>query len=71
MLTFNVYGERSVNYRLNGGAWHNYTLNSGGNWSAAALPVDLAELQNGDNSLEFQSEGGGRHVVGNIDLLVN
>jgi hypothetical protein len=69
LLTLNAWVD-TVNYRLNNGPWHAIGGQSGGNWSALAVPVSMAELKNGNNTIDFQSPDGNWRVVSNIDLLV-
>ena len=57
-LTFNAsFPGSSINYRLNGGAWRSWTTPHPGNWAAAMAPVNLSELRNGSNTVDFATTG--------------
>jgi hypothetical protein len=76
-LTFNAWFASAKNdpigYRLNGGAWRTFDApfdTSVGLARAVMVPVELADLQQGANTLEMKSGSGGV-VIGNLELLVN
>lgn len=59
-ITLNVEGAVTplrLQYRFNGEAWQTYTVPAASayRWTAPAIPLDLAQLHNGTNTLEFQS----------------
>jgi hypothetical protein len=80
LLTLNYWSEDPVtlSYRVNGGAWHDqpypfpacYVQNQAVQCGAktAAFPVPLAEVQPGDNTIEFKSDSG--VALYNIDLIL-
>jgi hypothetical protein len=75
-LTFNAWlmdGQR-INYRVNDGAWRTWTGSqpaSGAAWQmAAAVPLELSELREGTNTIDFASLNGDWTVVSNIDLIL-
>jgi hypothetical protein len=75
VLTLNAGGFQQGNeldYRFNGGAWRSFphsfpTSDAGGR--AIKIPVDLADLKNGDNTLEMKSLSG-YVTAANIDLTL-
>ncbi len=72
-LGFNVtrFNAHKVDYRFNSGPWHavmDPVGNDGGGIRTFAVPVDLAELRDGDNTLEFRALDGRAAALGNIDL---
>jgi hypothetical protein len=75
LLTFSMMTvqTRSINYRLNDGPWHAWTSPYDTTGIAAAIPVDLAELRAGTNTIDFKSDGNAQRmvVVANIDLTLN
>jgi hypothetical protein len=75
MLTFNTWFANglAVNYRLNGQAWHTWTGSSPGGgsaWKGASVPVNLAELTDGTNTVDFSAPADDTNVIANVDLLV-
>jgi len=80
LLTLNYYSEDPVtlSFRVNGGAWHdepypfpacyvqNNTVACG--TKTASFPVPLAEVQTGDNLIEFKSDAGAG--IFNVDLIL-
>jgi hypothetical protein len=75
-LTNRNYAAWRLNYRFNAGIWHLGMLDPaqygtfGYSWS---IPVDRAELLDGDNTLELSGAGffeGYQPYVANIDLVV-
>ena len=70
-LTFNAnFPGSSINYRLNGGAWQTWSAPHTGNWAAAVVPLNMAELRSGSNTVDFAAAGGGQAYVANIDLIL-
>jgi hypothetical protein len=67
-------GVPHLRFRLNGGAWQTYADPRGsmGYASVAMLvPLQLAELRSGTNTLQLSGDGSSRASVANIDLLVD
>jgi hypothetical protein len=71
-----------VNYRLNGGAWQSAGLSTDeiallpqrGTSFIFSLPVDLADLADGNNTVQFSGTNlflGYQPYIGNIDLVVS
>jgi len=61
-----------LQYRLNGGPWRNVASpfpDVQGDWRAVSVPISLADLKNGDNTLELAAATG--LDVQNIDVTVN
>ncbi|QQR91912.1 MAG: hypothetical protein IPJ88_09565 [Myxococcales bacterium] len=63
-----------MDYRINGGSWHRYDdSNPSGGYEirAFSVPLDLAELQSGSNTIEIKSlnENGGPQIA-NMDLTL-
>jgi hypothetical protein len=74
-LTFNTWFAtgQSINYRLNGQTWHTWTGSTaagGSSWKAASVAVNVTELINGTNTVDFSSPVGDTNVIANVDLLV-
>ena len=80
LLTFNysTYNPVTVSYRVNGGAWHDepwpfgdcYTQNDFVLCGAKtiAVPVDLADVQVGTNTIQFTSTDA--TAIANVDLVL-
>jgi hypothetical protein len=80
LLTFNysTYNPVTISYRVNGGAWHDqpwpfgdcYTQNDFVSCGAKtiAVPVDLADVQSGNNAIEFASTDA--TAIANVDLVL-
>lgn len=69
-LSHNTY-ENGGMYQLNGGAWHTWTSPSA-NDNTVYVPVDLAELHSGDNTVNFGAlSNPQQNVVSNVDLILN
>jgi hypothetical protein len=74
-LDFNVNQfvvENTMEYRVNGGPWHPIEHpfpGSTGSWRALSVPVDLAELSQGENVIELSGSTAWLNVA-NVDLTV-
>jgi hypothetical protein len=70
------YAAWRLNYSLNGGTTHSIAVPQAGSGTAGnlfSIPVDLAELQAGNNTLRLTGTGfyaGYQPYVGNIDLVI-
>ena len=73
------FEESRLNYRLNGGSWHEVAVQdadarpTGSSTYSWRIPVDVSELVEGDNTVEFTVtgfEGGWPAAVANIDLVI-
>jgi hypothetical protein len=77
-FNFNFFtkGGRTLTYRFNGHDWHNFVVPSqlGTDFllRTFSLPVSLAELTAGDNTIEAKVDGTGGYIegMGNMDLTV-
>lgn len=78
---YNPFSKRKTFYRLNGGAWHRYHVPQGvmdnlaqfAHRTMFALEVDVAELVQGNNTVQFASDDlwmGVAPYVSNVDLMV-
>ena|GEM_PF-985346 len=74
LLTFNYYSQDEVtlSYQLNNNAWHSlpwpFPDNTTYSWRALAVPLSLAELQAGTNTLHFKASGGTN--LANVDVVL-
>jgi hypothetical protein len=72
ILTFNYYAEDPVtlSYRVNGGAWHDAPWPFGAccGTKTLAVPVPLAEVQPGDNIVQFKTSDATE--ISNVDLIL-
>ena len=80
LLTFNysTYNPVTISYRLNDGAWHDQTWPFGACYTqndfvlcgakTIAVPVDLADVQSGINTVQFMSTDA--TAIANVDLVL-
>ena len=71
LVTFNAWGfcKDPIKYRLNGGTWRTFKMpfpECDNGARAVLMPVDLADLKQGDNSIEMYTDTGTGSVVGAI-----
>ena len=73
--TSRVVAGNTLQYRFNGGAWRDYVVpNLNDTWERQGfvIPVDLADLADGDNTIEFSTNsselGPNSMHIANIDL---
>jgi hypothetical protein len=81
-ITNSNWSDWRINYRLNSGAWHAVGLSAdelvlmpqrGGSF-IFSVPVDLAELGQGPNTVQFSGTnffGGYKPYIANVDLIVS
>jgi hypothetical protein len=78
--TSRVSAGDTLRYRFNGNAWHDYPVPAfAGTWERQgfAIPVELADLVNGDNTLELATNSAPDNMppnsmhVANIDLEID
>ena len=75
LLTLNFFptDTSSIQYRLNGHAWHTlawpFPDSLTYQWRTIGIPVDLSEIQAGNNTLDLEATKGGA-TVSNLDLIL-
>ena len=72
ILTFNYYAENpaTLSYRVNGNAWHDEPWPFGAccGTKTLAVPVPLAEVRPGDNTIQFKTNDA--MEISNVDLVL-
>jgi hypothetical protein len=73
-VDFNWYATTTAvpDVRVNGGAWHKTAWPFDGTtygWRTIAVPVDLSEIHEGDNTIQFRNPSG-EIVVSNINIVL-
>jgi len=76
LFTWSAYNPVVPSIRVNGGAWHGtaWPLNTlSWSWKTIAVPVPLAEIHTGTNTIEFKTADptlGAGIAIANVDLLL-